>query len=334
MMHRPRRLRKTPAIRKMVQEVTLSVSDFIYPLFIVEGVGIKKEISSLPGVFHFSVDRLPQEIAELTQLGILHVLLFGVIADDKKDPLGTVGFQPDNVIVKAIKAIKQTNPHMTVITDVCLCEYTDHGHCGKLTENFDVDNDDTLKLLAKMALIHAEAGADILAPSDMMDGRISYLRQTLDEAGLIDKAIMSYSVKYASSYYGPFRIAAGSAPGFGDRKTYQMDYNNKREALKEVALDVLEGADFIMVKPALAYLDIIKEVKQNTYLPVVAYNVSGEYAMLKMAVATGMMNESVIEETLTSIKRAGADVIITYFAKEIAQKQKEQHLCTILSTSI
>ena len=319
-LNRPRRLRKTESIRQMATETRLFVDELIYPLFIVEGTGVKEEIKSLPDVYHFSVDRLADEVEELLSLGVKHVLLFGVVDPKEKDDVGSIGCSVDGVVACAVREIKRLAPEMTVITDVCLCEYTSHGHCGQLTESGEVDNDKTLSLLTEMAISHAAAGADMVAPSDMMDGRVLALRKGLDAAGFTDVGILSYSVKYASSYYGPFREAAGSAPSFGDRKSYQMNPANVREALREAELDVAEGADMLMVKPALAYLDVIHRVKAGTHLPVVAYNVSGEYAMLKMAMAQNIMNESVMMETMTSIKRAGADVIITYFAKDIARQ--------------
>lgn len=320
MVRRPRRLRKSGAIRNLVRETTLDVNDLIYPLFVVEGKQIKREIPSLPDTYHFSVDQLEAEVEELEELGIGHVLLFGVPHDADKDEFGTVAHDPDGIIQRAIRQIKQAVPEMCVITDVCLCEYTSHGHCGYLTENQEIDNDSSLEAIAKVAVSHAEAGADMVAPSDMMDGRIAFIRKKLDEAGHSDIGIMSYSVKYASNFYGPFREAAGSCPSFGDRKTYQMDYANANEALVEAELDVEEGADILMVKPAMSYLDIIHRVKADTHLPLAAYQVSGEYAMLKMAVNQGILAEEVVMETLIGIKRAGADIIITYFAKELARR--------------
>lgn len=320
MVRRPRRLRKSEAIRNLVKETTLNVSDLIYPLFVVEGEKIKRKIPSLPDVYHFSVDALEGEVKELAALGIEHVLLFGVPHDTDKDEFGSVAHHPDGIIQRAIRQIKQVAPEMCVITDVCLCEYTSHGHCGYLTQNQEIDNDSSLEAIAKVAVSHAEAGADMVAPSDMMDGRVAAIRTKLDEAGKTDVGIMSYSVKYASHFYGPFREAAGSCPSFGDRKTYQMDYANANEALVEADLDVMEGADILMVKPALSYLDIIYRIKTNTHLPLAAYQVSGEYAMLKMAEKQGILTEEVVMETLIGIKRAGADIIITYFAKEIARR--------------
>jgi len=317
LINRPRRLRKTAAIRNMVRETKLTVDDLIHPIFAVEGYEIKSEISSLKDVYHLSVDMLEQEVNEIQNLGINAVLVFGVPA--KKDSMGTSAYDADGIVQRAVRAIKAAAPDMCVITDVCMCQYTDHGHCGIL--NFDevVDNDMTLEYLTKIAVSHAKAGADIVAPSDMMDGRIAALRSGLDANGYKDTSIMSYAVKYASSFYGPFRAAADSAPGFGDRKTYQMDSHNREEALREAALDVEEGADFLMVKPALSYLDVVREVKDNFNLPLAVYNVSGEYAMIRNAVDTGIMDESVIYEMTMSMKRAGADLIITYFARFLAE---------------
>ena len=317
MLRRPRRLRKSAAIRDLVRETVLNVNDLIYPLFVVEGENIKEEIPSLPEVYHFSLDKLEEEIKEIKDLGIQHVILFGI--PDEKDQFGKEAYNDNGIVQKAIRKIKEIDPDMCVTTDVCMCQYTSHGHCGILTEKGYVDNDQTLEYLTKIAVSHAKAGADMVAPSDMMDGRIQAMREGLDAQGFETVAIMSYSVKYASSFYGPFRDAAGSAPSFGDRKTYQMDPANSNEALIEAELDVLEGADMLMVKPALSYLDVIRRVKDNFDLPLVAYNVSGEYSMLKLAVKEGLLNESAIYEAVMSIKRAGADIIITYFAKDIAK---------------
>lgn len=317
MLRRPRRLRKSAAIRELVRETVLNVNDLIYPLFVVEGENIKEEIPSLPEVYHFSLDKLEEEIKEIKDLGIQHVILFGI--PDEKDAFGKEAYNDNGIVQKAIRKIKEIDPDMCVTTDVCMCQYTSHGHCGILTEKGYVDNDQTLEYLTKIAVSHAKAGADMVAPSDMMDGRIQAMREGLDAQGFETVAIMSYSVKYASSFYGPFRDAAGSAPSFGDRKTYQMDPANSNEALIEAELDVLEGADMLMVKPALSYLDVIRRVKDNFDLPLVAYNVSGEYSMLKLAVKEGLLNESAIYEAVMSIKRAGADIIITYFAKDIAK---------------
>lgn len=322
MLRRPRRLRANKAIRNLVRETKLNVEDFIYPLFIVEGENIKREISSLPGVYHFSIDMLEDEIKEIKELGIEHVILFGIPNDDEKDACGSEGYNDNGIVQRAIRKIKEIDADMNVITDVCMCEYTSHGHCGILTDSGYVDNDKTLEYLAKIAVSHAKAGADMVAPSDMMDGRIKALREALDKEGYEHIAIMSYSVKYASTFYGPFREAANSAPSFGDRKTYQMDPANSDEALIESELDVLEGADILMVKPALSYLDVIRRVKDNYDLPLAAYNVSGEYAMLKSAVKNGILSEGAIYESVMSIKRAGADIIITYFAKDLAKMIK------------
>lgn len=317
MLRRPRRLRASSAIRDLVRETVLNVNDLIYPLFVVEGENIKEEIPSLPEVYHFSLDKLEDEIKEIKELGIQHVLLFGV--PDEKDPLGKEAYNDNGIVQKAVRKIKEIDSSICITTDVCMCQYTSHGHCGILTEKGYVDNDQTLEYLTKIAVSHAKAGADIVAPSDMMDGRIQAMREGLDKEGFETVAIMSYSVKYASNFYGPFRDAAGSAPSFGDRKTYQMDPANSNEALIEAELDVLEGADMLMVKPALSYLDVIRRVKDNFDLPLVAYNVSGEYSMLKLAVKEGLLNEAAIYESVMSIKRAGADIIITYFAKDIAK---------------
>ena len=322
MLRRPRRLRSTKAIRNLVRETKLQIEDLIYPLFIVDGENIKREIPSMEGVYHFSVDMLEDEIKELTELGIEHVLLFGVPDDEKKDCCASEAFNPEGAVQRAVRKIKEINPQMDVICDVCMCEYTDHGHCGILTDSGYVHNDKTLNYLGKIALSYAESGADMVAPSDMMDGRIAAIRQVLDNNGFENVVIMAYSAKYASAFYGPFRDAANSAPQFGDRKTYQMDPSNSNEAIVEGKLDVAEGADIIMVKPALSYLDIIQRFKDNFDLPIAAYNVSGEYSMLKLAVKQGLLNESAIYEAVMSIKRAGATIIITYFAKDIAKMLK------------
>ena len=322
MLRRPRRLRSTKAIRNLVRETKLQIEDLIYPLFIVDGENIKREIPSMEGVYHFSVDMLEDEIKELTELGIEHVLLFGVPDDEKKDCCASEAFNPEGAVQRAVRKIKEINPQMDVICDVCMCEYTDHGHCGILTDSGYVHNDKTLNYLGKIALSYAESGADMVAPSDMMDGRIGAIRQVLDNNGFENVAIMAYSAKYASAFYGPFRDAANSAPQFGDRKTYQMDPANSNEAIVEGKLDVAEGADIIMVKPALSYLDVIQRFKDNFDLPIAAYNVSGEYSMLKLAVKQGLLNESAIYEAVMSIKRAGATIIITYFAKDIAKMLK------------
>lgn len=314
---RLRRLRQTGAIREMFRETSLSVKDFIYPLFIVEGEDIKKEISSMPSQFQFSIDKVIIECHELVGLGINAVILFGI--PNLKDETGTHAHAEDGIIQKAIRAIKATYPDLVVITDVCLCEYTSHGHCGAI-EDGDVLNDKTLELLAMEAVSHAQSGADMVAPSDMMDGRVGAIRKALDSNGFENIPIMAYSAKYSSAFYGPFREAAESAPQFGDRKTYQMDPGNSDEALREIALDISEGADIIMVKPALSYLDVIRRTKDTFNIPIAAYNVSGEYSMVKAAANAGWIDgEKVIMEVLTSIKRAGADVIITYFAKDAAR---------------
>lgn len=322
MINRPRRLRKNDAIRCMVRETKLEVENLIYPLFIVEGENIKTEVSSMKDVYRFSVDKVNEEIKELIDLGIKYVLLFGI--PDKKDEVGSDAYCSCGIVQKAIKEIKSKYPEMYVITDICMCEYTSHGHCGILTKDGYVDNDSTLEYLGKIAISHAKAGADMVAPSDMMDGRIDFIRKALDSNGFVNIPIMAYSAKYASAFYGPFRDAADSCPTFGDRKAYQMDSANINEGIREVELDIEEGADIVMVKPALSYLDVIREVKNNFNVPLAAYSVSGEYSMIKMAVETGLLNESVIMESITSIKRAGADIIITYFAKDIARKLKEK----------
>ena len=310
MLRRPRRLRINSATRNLVRETKLNIEDLIYPLFIVEGENIKREISSLPDVYHFSLDMLEEEIKEIKDLGIEHVILFGIPHDHEKDACGSEAYNENGIIQRAVRKIKEIDPDMNVVTDVCMCEYTSHGHCGILTEGRYVDNDKTLKHLAKIAVSHAKSGADIIAPSDMMDGRVKAIREALDNAGFVHIPIMSYSVKYASTFYGPFREAANSAPAFGDRKAYQMDPANSNEALIEAELDILEGADILMVKPALSYLDVIRRVKDNYNLPLAAYNVSGEYAMLKSAVKNGILSEDAIYESVMSIKRAGADIIM------------------------
>jgi porphobilinogen synthase len=316
-IHRPRRLRKNETIRKMVRETSLSPDDFIYPLFVTFGKGVKKEISSMPGCFQESVDTIVKHAKEVYSLGIPSVLLFGI--PEHKDEIGSGAYDEHGVVQKAIKAIKNKIPELFVITDVCMCEYTSHGHCG-IVKDGKVQNDPTLELLSKEAVSHARAGADMVAPSDMMDGRVETIRFTLDEEGFSEVPIMSYAAKYASAFYGPFREAAESAPQFGDRRSYQMDPANRREALKEVALDIEEGADIIMIKPALAYLDIISDVKDAFDVPVAAYNVSGEYSLVKAAGKLGWIDEQrIMMEILTSIKRAGADLILTYFAKDAAR---------------
>ncbi|MGD0282668.1 MAG: porphobilinogen synthase [Dissulfurispiraceae bacterium] len=316
-VHRFRRLRKNKAIRGMVRETAISPDCFVYPLFVTYGRGVRKEISSMPGCFQESVDVIVGSAKEVYSLGIPAILLFGI--PEHKDELGASAYDERGVVQDAIKAIKDSVPELYVITDVCMCEYTSHGHCGFI-EKGDVDNDKTLALLSMEAVSHAKAGADMVAPSDMMDGRVGAIRTALDKAGFSAIPIMSYAAKYASAFYGPFREAAESTPQFGDRRAYQMDPANKREALKEVALDIEEGADIVMVKPALAYLDVIALVKSSFALPLAAYNVSGEYSMIKAAAQLGWIDENrAMMEMLLSIKRAGADIIITYFAKEAAK---------------
>ena len=315
-VYRPRRLRSNENIRRMVRETKLSPDDFIYPLFVTHGKGVKKEISSMPGNFQQSIDNIVKDCEEVAGLGVPAVLLFGI--PEHKDEVGSEAYSDEGIVQHAIKAIKNKLPELIVITDVCLCEYTSHGHCGVIKSGV-VQNDATLELLAKEALSHAKAGADMVAPSDMMDGRVGAIRDTLDGHGFHDTPIMSYAAKYASSFYGPFREAAESTPQFGDRRSYQMDAPNSREALREVALDIDEGADIVMVKPALAYLDIIYQVRQQYNLPVAAYNVSGEFSMIKAAAKMGWIDgERAMMESLISMKRAGADMILTYFAKEAA----------------
>lgn len=314
---RPRRLRKGETIRRMVRETLLSPDDFIYPLFVTYGKNIRREIKSMPGCFQESVDSIVRHAKEVYSLGIPAVILFGI--PEHKDETGSGAYDPHGVVQKAIRAIKNKIPELYVITDVCMCEYTSHGHCG-IIENNDVKNDPTLELLAKEAVSHAKAGADMVAPSDMMDGRVEAIRIALDGEGFPEIPIMSYAAKYASAFYGPFRDAAESVPQFGDRRSYQMDPANRREALKEVALDIEEGADIVMVKPAMTYLDIISDIKENFALPVAAYNVSGEYSVIKAAAKLGWIDEErAMMEVLTSIKRAGADIILTYFAKDAAK---------------
>ncbi|KYH28141.1 porphobilinogen synthase [Clostridium colicanis] len=314
---RPRRLRVNETIRGLVRETRISVESLVYPLFVIEGENIKREITSLKGNYHFSVDKLEEEIKELMDLGIKSVILFGI--PNEKDEVGCEAYHEHGIVQKAIKEIKSKFPDMYVITDVCMCEYTSHGHCGILTESGYVDNDKTLEYLGKIAVSHAEVGADMIAPSDMMDGRIGFIRDALDKAGYVNVPIMAYSAKYASAFYGPFREAADSAPSFGDRKSYQMDPANINEAIREVELDIEEGADIVMVKPALSYLDVIRKVKDSFNMPIAAYNVSGEYAMIRSCIDNGLLSENAIMESLISIKRAGADIIITYFAKDAAR---------------
>ncbi|MBO9325662.1 MAG: porphobilinogen synthase [Roseiflexus sp.] len=321
LIQRPRRLRRTPALRRMVRETTLGVDHLIAPLFVTAGSGIVRPIRSMPGHARLSVDQLDLEISEIAELQIPAVLLFGIPAH--KDPIGSSGWDPDGPVPQAIRAIKQRAPQLIVIADVCVCEYTSHGHCGILAEapgSGDVLNDPTLDILARCAVAYADAGADIVAPSAMMDGQVAAIRSALDAAGHTQVAILSYAAKFASAFYGPFREAAESTPAFGDRRAYQMDPANRREALREVDLDVTEGADMIMVKPAGAYLDIISAVRQRYHLPLAAYQVSGEYAMIKAAAQLGWLDERrAALESLIAIRRAGADMIITYFAKQAAR---------------
>lgn len=313
---RMRRLRRNEGLRRMVRETRLSVDDLVLPLFVVPGKGICRPVPSMPGVSQNSVDEVVAECREARSLGIPAVILFGV--PEKKDPLGSEAYAPDGIIPRAVREIREKVQGLTVITDVCLCEYTDHGHCGVVKDG-GVDNDLTLELLAQEALAHARAGADLIAPSDMMDGRVAAIRSALDREGFLHIPIMSYAAKYASGFYGPFRDAAESTPAFGDRRSYQMDFANVAEALREVELDIAEGADIVMVKPALAYLDVLFRVKERFSVPTAAYNVSGEYAMIRAAGRNGWIDENqVLMEVLTSIKRAGADLILTYFAKEAA----------------
>ena len=317
-MNRGRRLRQSQNIRNLVSETKVSKSSLIYPIFIQEGNNIKDEIKAMPNQFRYSVDTVSFEIEKLLKQGINNVILFGI--PDKKDSVGTGAYVENGIIQKALREIKKNFNEITCITDVCMCEYTNHGHCGILDKNNIVDNDKTIQILGKIATSHIEAGADIVAPSDMMDGRIKEIRKALDNKGFINTPIISYAVKYASAFYGPFREAADSAPSFGDRKTYQMDFRNRNEAIKEAFYDIEEGADIIMVKPALSYLDIIRDIKNSINLPVCAYSVSGEYSMIKLAGEKGLIDEDkIIIETTTSMYRAGSDILITYFAKDIAK---------------
>ncbi|BFK81995.1 MULTISPECIES: porphobilinogen synthase [Clostridium] len=316
-MRRGRRLRTNECVRDLVRETVLTPSDFILPIFVVEGEGIKREIESLPGVYHYSVDMLDEIIEETVSLGIKGIMLFGI--PDHKDCCGSEAYADNGIVQRATRRIREITDKLIVSTDVCMCEYTDHGHCGIIHDG-DVDNDETLDYLCKIAVSHAKAGSQMIAPSDMMDGRVLRIREALDNAGYKNVSIMSYSAKYCSAYYGPFRAAANSAPSFGDRKTYQMDPANRREAIREVMYDIEEGADIVMVKPALSYLDIVRDVRNEVNLPVAAYNVSGEYAMIKAAGKMGLIDEErTILETLTSMKRAGADIIITYHALEASK---------------
>jgi porphobilinogen synthase len=320
---RLRRLRASAALRDLIRETEIRARDLIYPLFIAEGTQVQQPISAMPGQYRWSVDRLPSTIEKIAALGIPAVLLFGVLEAASKDETGSAAWEDHGVVQEAIRALKRAAPHVVVITDVCLCEYTSHGHCGVVKDG-RVLNDPTLELLARQAVSHARAGADIVAPSDMMDGRVAAIRAALDREGFADTPILAYAAKFASGFYGPFREAAASTPQFGDRRTYQMDPANAREALREIKLDIAEGADLIMVKPALAYLDLIAKARACFDLPLVAYNVSGEYAMVKAAAANGWIDEQrIVLEILTAIKRAGADLIITYHAPEIAKSMSQ-----------
>lgn len=322
-MQRMRRMRETEPLRRMVRETTLSPSDFIYPVFVTEGQGRREPISSMPGQFRVSIDLLIKEALEVKSLGIPAVILFGI--PDRKDERGSSGFDPNGIVQRAIRALKDQVPELVVITDVCIDEYTSHGHCG-IVRNGKIVNDETLDCLRAMAKTHAEAGADMVAPSDMMDGRVAAIRDELDRAGFVDIPIMAYAAKFASCFYAPFRDAANSSPQFGDRQSYQMDPANKREALREIDLDVEEGADIIMVKPAMPYLDIISAARDRTLLPIAAYQVSGEYSMIKAAAQAGWLDERrAMMESLLSIKRAGAEIILTYFAKEAAALLQSRH---------
>ncbi|QNM05103.1 porphobilinogen synthase [Qiania dongpingensis] len=321
MVKRPRRLRGGETLRRMVRETRMDKASLVYPMFVVEGKGIRHEIPSMPGQYHYSLDMLPAALEEAADAGVSSIMLFGI--PDKKDELGSGAYDRDGIIQRALRTGKDTVPELYYITDVCMCEYTSHGHCGALCGH-DVDNDATLPLLAKTALSHVQAGADMVAPSDMMDGRVGAIRETLDKNGYVNTPIMSYAVKYASAFYGPFREAADSAPSFGDRKTYQMDFHNVKEGIKEALLDVEEGADLVMVKPALSYMDVIRRVSETVHVPVAAYSVSGEYAMIKAAALKGWIKEeAIVCESAASIYRAGADILITYYAKELARYMDE-----------
>ncbi|ASF40057.1 delta-aminolevulinic acid dehydratase [Halobacillus halophilus] len=314
---RHRRLRRTESMRALVRETHLRKDDLIFPIFVVEGEGVKNEVASMPGVYQVSLDYLTEEMNELTRVGVRSVIVFGV--PNEKDEVGSQAYHEEGIVQRSIRLIKEEVPSLTVIADTCLCQYTDHGHCGIVREG-DIDNDESLQYITRTAVTQAEAGADIIAPSNMMDGFVTAIRKGLDEAGYSQIPIMSYAVKYASSFYGPFRDAAHSSPQFGDRRAYQMDPSNRLEAIREAESDVEEGADFLIVKPALAYLDIMREVKDRFNLPLVAYNVSGEYSMIKAAARNGWVNEQeIVLEKLTAMKRAGADLIVTYFAKDAAK---------------
>lgn len=321
LIQRPRRLRGSETLRKMVRETRMDKSSLIYPLFVREGNDVEEEIPSMEGQYRYSVDRLPYELERLSKAGVSNVMLFGI--PEHKDEVGSGAYDPDGIVQRALREAKRQFPDLYYITDVCMCEYTSHGHCGVLCDH-DVDNDATLKLLSKTALSHVEAGADMVAPSDMMDGRVRAIRESLDLHGFKNIPIMSYAVKYASAFYGPFRDAAGSAPAFGDRKSYQMDFHNRREGMKEALTDIEEGADIIMIKPALSYLDMISEVSKNTHVPIAAYSVSGEYAMVKAAAKMGWIEEDrIICEMAVGAYRAGAQIYLTYFAKELARFMDE-----------
>jgi len=323
-IHRARRLRANPGIRSLVRETGLTPQDFIYPLFVVHGKGVRKEIASMPGNFHLSVDELVKEAEGAFAQGIPAVLLFGL--PEKKDAEGSESFKREGIVQQAVRTLKKELPDLYLITDVCLCEYTEHGHCGKIVDG-GVDNDQTLELLSRQAVSHAEAGVDMVAPSDMMDGRVATIRAALDDGGFSRVALMSYAAKYSSAFYGPFREAADSAPAFGDRRSYQMDPANAREALREVAMDIAEGADIVMVKPALAYLDLVRDMRERFSVPVAAYNVSGEFSMVKAAERLGWIDgPRVMIEILTCIKRAGADIIITYHARQAADYLRKPDL--------
>jgi len=317
MIVRPRRLRGSETLRKMVRETRVDKASLIYPMFVMDGKDKVEEIAAMPGQYRYTVDRMGEALDRLAEAGVSNVMLFGI--PEHKDPVGSQAYASDGIVQRAVMRAKMLHPEMYIITDVCMCEYTSHGHCGVLCDH-DVDNDKTLELLARTALSHVEAGADMVAPSDMMDGRVRAIRETLDKNGFSNRPIMSYAVKFASSFYGPFREAAGSAPSFGDRKSYQMDFHNRREAIKEALLDVDEGADIIMVKPAMSYLDLVREVRDRVNLPVAAYSVSGEYAMVKAAAANGWIDEEkIVCEMAVAAYRAGADIYLTYYAKELAR---------------
>lgn len=321
LIKRPRRLRGGETLRKMVREIRMDKSSLIYPLFVMEGTGIQEEIPSMEGQYRYSLDRLPYKLEQLEKAGVSSIMLFGI--PDHKDEIGSGAYAQDGIVQKALRSAKERFPEMYYVTDVCMCEYTSHGHCGVLCGH-DVDNDKTLELLAKTALSHAQAGSDMIAPSDMMDGRVAAIRKELDQGGFSNIPIMSYAVKYASAFYGPFRDAAGSAPAFGDRKSYQMDFHNRREGMKEALMDIEEGADIIMVKPAMSYLDMVSEISKAVNVPVAAYSVSGEYAMVKAAAKMGWIDEErIIGEIAVGAYRAGAQIYITYFAEEIAKMMDE-----------